>query len=74
MDNLHHHLTRFDGGQHVLAEGFLLYGVGECLGNFIIDVGVEQCATHILQGFCNVDLSDFALSFKELEASLEAFA
>ena len=74
MDNLHHHLTGLYGCEHVLAQGFCLYGVGEGFRNLKVYVGVEQGTAHVLKGFGNVYFGYFALAFKELEASLKAFA
>ena len=74
VDNLHHHLAGFDGCQHVLSERFLLYGVSEVLGHFIVYVGVKQRAAYVFKRFGHIYLGDLALSLQELEASFESFA
>src|SRR5699024_4627315 len=48
-DDFGHHLPRFDGRQHVGAEGLLLYLVGEGLGDLVVYVGVDECAAYLLE-------------------------
>ena len=63
MHDLHHQLLWLDGVDHVLTEGLCLYGIGECLGDLIVYVGVEQCAAHILKGLGDIYFGDFAFTF-----------
>ena len=67
MDNLHHQLTRLHGGEHILAQSFLLHRIGKGLGNLIVHVSVEQSSAHILQGLGDINLSDLALTFQDLK-------
>ena len=67
VDDLDHHLLGLDGSEHVLSQGLLLDGVGKLLGDLVIDVGIQQCATHVLQRFRYVYLCDFALALQYLE-------
>ena len=64
---LHHQLTGLDGCEHIHTHCLLLHGVREVLGYLIVHVGIEQCPTHVLQSFGNIDLSDFSLTFQYLE-------
>ena len=64
VDNLDHQLTRFNGCENVLTEGFLLHCVGEGLGYFVVYVGFEKCLAHILQGFRYVDFGDFSFTLE----------
>ena len=73
MNYLHHHLLRLDGSEDVLAKSFLLDGVCELLGDLIVDVGIEKCATHILQSLGYVNLCYFAFALQYLEGPFEAF-
>ena len=74
MDNLDHEFARLDCVDDVLTEGFLLDGVGECLGYFIVDVGVDERTSDVLKGFGNVDFGDFALAFEDFETAFEPVA
>ena len=67
VHNLHHQLTGLHGGKHVHAHSLLLHGVSKCLGNLIVDVGIEQCAAHVFQRLGNINLSDFSFTFQNLE-------
>ncbi len=71
MHNLHHQLLRLDGIDYVLPESLGFNRIGESLCNLIIDIGVQQGATHILKGFGNIYLCDFPLAFEYLETPLE---
>ncbi len=72
MHNLHHQLAGLDGRQHIHAQCLLLHGVCEVLGNFIVDVGVEECAAHVLQRLGNVDLSNLSLALQNLERAFQS--
>ena len=67
MHNLHHQLSWLHGGKHVHTQGLLLHGVGECLGHFIVHVGIQQCTAHIFQSLSDINLSDFTFAFQDLE-------
>ena len=73
VNNLHHQLSRLHGGQHVLSQCLLLHVVGKRLRNFIVDVGVQQCAAHILQGLGHVYLGDAAFTFQYLKRPFKSF-
>ena len=70
-DDLGHHLSRLDGFEHVLAQGFLLHFVGEGLGNLVVDVGVDQRAADLLERLRDVDLGDAPLAFENFERPFE---
>ena len=67
MDYLDHQLTGLDSRQHVHAQRFLLDCIRKLFGHLVVDIGIQQCLTHILQGFGNVNLGDFSLTFQYLE-------
>ena len=67
MHNLHHQLTRLNCCKHVHAHGFLLYCVCKTLGNFEINVCIEQGSTYIFQRLCNVNLGDLTFTFQYFE-------
>ena len=50
--------------QHVLSQGLLLHLVGERLGHFVVDIGIEQGATDVFQRLRHIDLGDFAFTLK----------
>ena len=70
-DYLGHHLPRLDGGQHVGAEGLLLYLVGEGLGYLIVHVGVDERAAYLLERFGNVDFGNPSFALQYLERPLQ---
>ena len=63
VDDFNHELARLHAREHILSECFLLDSVRETLGHFIVDVGIEQGAAHVLKGFGHIDFRDasFAL-------------
>ncbi len=67
VDYLDHQLTGLDSRQHVHAQRLLLDSIRKLLGHLVVDIGIQQCLTHILQGFGNVNLGDFSLTFQYLE-------
>ena len=74
VHDFNHELARLDSVYNVLAEGFLFYGVGKCLGDLVVDVGVDKGAAHIFESFGYVYLGDSTLTFKKLETALKAVA
>ena len=74
VNNLDHELRGLHGSEHVLAEGLLLHGVGEGFGHLVVDVGVEQGAAHVFEGFGYVDLGDLAFTFQYFERAFKSFA
>ena len=70
MDDLDHQFAWADGGQHVLAEGLLLDVLGELLSDVVVDVGLEEGASYVLEGLGDVELGDLALTLEELEGAL----
>ena len=74
MDDLDHHFAGLDGIEHVASERLGLDRIGELLGDLIVYVGVEQSPAYVLERLRYIYFCDFALTFQELEASLESFA
>ena len=72
MYELHHQLTRLHSRQHVHTQSLLLHGIGKCFGNFIVNVGIKQRATHIFQSFRNVYLGNLSLSLKYLKRAFKS--
>ena len=50
-----------------------LDGVGEILGYFVVDVGIEQGSADILQCLCDIDFGDFSFTLQNLERPFESF-
>ena len=73
VHNLHHELLGLYGGEHVLAQGLLLHGVGEVLGHLVVHIGVEQCASHILERFRHIDFRNLAFALQYLEGAFKSF-
>ena len=69
VDDLHHQLAGFHGSKHVHTHCLLLHSISKGLGNLIVNVGIQQGATHVFQGFGNVNLGDFAFTFQYLKRS-----
>ena len=67
VHDLHHQLAGAYGGEHVLSQCLLLHRVGECLGYLIVDVGIEQCLAHILEGLGHVHFGDFTFTLQYLK-------
>ena len=74
MDYFDHKLLWLDGVDYVLSQRFLLDGVGKRFGYFVVDIGIEEGAAHVLEGFGYVDFGNLALAFEYLEAAFESFA
>jgi hypothetical protein len=72
VDDFDHELSRLDARQHVLSQCFLLHRVGKRLGHFVVDVGVEEGAAHLLEGFRHIDFGDAALALQYLERPLKS--
>ena len=73
VHDLNHELPRLHSRQHVHTQCLCLHRVGEVLGHFIVDVGVQKSAANILEGFRHVDLGDLAFTFQYLERAFQAF-
>ena len=73
VNNLHHQLTGLDSGEYIHAQGLLLDGIGKLLGDLVVDVGIQQGLTNVLQGLRNVNLGDFSLTFQYLERTFKSF-
>ena len=67
VHDLYHPLLGLHGGEHILPQCLLLHGIGEGLGHLVIDIGVQQCATHVFQCLGNVNLGYLALALQNLE-------
>ena len=67
VHDLHQQLARLHCRKHVLAQRLGLDAVRESLGHLVVDVGVEQGAPNVFQGFGDVDFGDAAFTFKDLE-------
>ena len=67
---LHHQLSGFHGGKHVHTQSFLLHLVGEGLGHFIVDVGINKCATYIFHRLGDVDFGYLAFALEYLKRAL----
>ena len=72
VHNLHHQLSRLDGGEYVHTQRFLLDRIGERFGYLIVDISVEQRAANVLQRLGYVYFCDFALAFQHLERAFKA--
>ena len=69
--DLGHHLPRFDGFEHVLAQRLLFHLVGEALGDLIVDIGVDQRAANLFECLRDVDFGDAALALEDFERPFE---
>ena len=74
VHDFHHQLLGLDGCQNVLAKCFLLNSIGESLCHLVVDVGIEQGTTHILQRLGDVDLGYLTFTFQYLERPFQPFA
>ena len=63
VHDFHHQFAWLEGVDNVLTHSLSLHGVGELLGDFIVNVGIEKSATYFFQRLGNVDFGDFALTF-----------
>ena len=72
VHNLHHQLAWLDGCEHIHTQRLLLDSISKLLGYFIVDVGIQQCLTHIFQRLCNVNLGDFSFTFQYLERAFKS--
>ena len=63
VHDLHHHLLRLHGVEHILPHRLLLDGLGELFGGLIVYVGIQQRAAYLFQGLGHVDLGNLALPF-----------
>ena len=69
VNQLHHQLAWLHGCQNIHAECFFLHLVGEFLGNFIVNIGIEECTAHILHGLSHVDFGNFTLTLQNFEGT-----
>ena len=74
MHNLHHQLLGLHGGEHILSQCLLLYGVGEVLGHLIVHVRVQERTAHVLKCLRYVDFRYLAFALQNLEGAFKAFA
>ena len=72
VGNLHHHLLRLHGGEHVGAHSLVLHAVAEVLGHLVADVGVQQGLADVLDRFRYVDFGDFPFTLQYLERPLQS--
>ena len=72
VHNLNHQLLGLNSCEHILAQGFLLDGIGKILGYLIVDVGIQQGTTYILQRFGNVNLGYLAFTLQYLKGPFES--
>ncbi len=70
-DDLGHHLSGLYRAEHVLAQGLALYLVGKCLGDLVVDVGIDQRAPYLFERLGNVDLGNATLAFEYAERPFE---
>ena len=73
VNDLHHHLLRFDSGKDILAHGLYLDPVAELLRHLVADVSVKQRTAYILQSLSDIDVSNLAFALQDLEGSLKSF-
>ena len=74
MDYLDHEFARLDGVDYVLTHRLGLDFVGKLFGYLEVYVGLEECATHVLESLGDIDFGNLAFAFKYLEAPFEPFA
>ena len=67
MDDLDDHLAGRGRAHHLLADGFLLNGVGEVAHHVERDIGFEQRAAHLAHGFRHVGLGQRTLAGELVE-------
>ena len=73
MNHLDHELSGTQGCEHVHAQSLLLNGIGELLGNLVVDIGIKQGLAYVLQGFGNVNFGDFTFTFQYLKGPFKSF-
>ncbi len=71
MHNFNHKLTGRYGRKHILTQRLFLYNVGKGFGNLEVNVGIEQSAPYIFEGFGYVDLGNMALPLEQLKRPVE---
>jgi hypothetical protein len=72
VHDLHHHLFRFHGIEHILTQRFLFDGLGKFLGGLVVHVGIEQGTTHLLQGLGYIYFGNPALTLQYLKRPLQS--
>ena len=74
MNKLHHKLSRLHRREDVHSESLFLDIIRKCLGNFIVDIGVEQSTAHVLHCLGNIYFCDLAFTLQYLERAFQAVA
>ena len=72
MNNIHHQLARLHGSEHVHTHSLSLDRIGEVFGDLIVNVGIEQSPTYILEGLCDVYLSNFSFALQYFERAFQS--
>ena len=67
MCDLHHQLSGTNRGDHVLTQGFLFHLVGKLFSGFVVHIRFQQCLTDVLDRLRNIDFSNTAFTFQDLE-------
>lgn len=62
VDELNHELARLDSREHIHAKSFLLDRISEGLGNFVVDIGIEQSTAYVLHCLGHIYLGYLSLS------------
>ncbi len=71
VNDFHHQLAGGNRCKDILPQRLFLHCVGKGLGNLKVHVGIEQRPSDILQGLCNIDLTDVALPLEQLKRPVE---
>lgn len=74
MRDLDQQLAGRNGFEYVLTKCFFLDRIRELLGDFIVDVRVEQRLPHLLQGFRHVNFRDPAFPFEKFKSLFKFIA
>ena len=72
--DLHHQLAGLHGGEHVLSQCLLLHRVGKILGHAVVDIGIQQGTSYVLERFCHIDFGYLAFTFQYLEGPFQSLA
>ena len=67
MCDLDKELTRTNGIDDVLSHRFLLHAVGKLLRGLVVDIGLQQGLTDILDRLGDINLRDTAFTFENLK-------
>ncbi len=74
VHDLHHHLLRLHGREHIGADGLVLHPVAEILRHLVTDIGIQEGLADVLDGFRDVDFGDLAFTLQYLERPFQPFA